>query len=271
VDSANTWSVDLDTTAGATGAGTGGGSSGLEFDAAGDSGELRVAVSATGAMQRAADGIAIKLEASNPSLQIVANELGVKLYSGGAIVKNASGVAVNLEAVNPSLEIVSNELGVKEDTTRGLATDGSGLYVKVDGSTITFDGSGQLKVGAAPASRVAADYAVNEAIAVGDAVNFGGTNDRVQKSRADTDAKARVVGVAETAQAVVGNNSTIVNHGPAVNVISGATVGAGYYLQATGGIGTALPGAGNRVIQVGVAKNATDLFVRVVDYGKKAA
>jgi hypothetical protein len=271
LDNANTWSVELDTTAPATGAGTAGGSSGLEFDAAGDSGQLRVAVSATGALQRAADGLAVKLEASNPSLQVVANELGVKLDPARAITKNASGIGVNIEAVNPSLEIVTNELGVKEDTTRGLATDGSGLYVKVDGSTITFDGSGQLKVGAAPASRVSSDYAVNEAIAVADAVDWSTTNDRVEKSRADTDAKARVIGVAETAQAVVGSNATIVSHGPAVGVLSGATAGTPYYLQATGGIGTALPGAGNRIIQVGAAKNATDLFVRIVDYGKKAA
>ena len=41
--------------------------------------------------------------------------------------------------------------------------------------------------------------------------------------------------------------------------------------QATGGIGTSLPSAGNRVIQVGKAENATDLFVDIIDYGKKAA
>ena len=33
----------------------------------------------------------------------------------------------------------------------------------------------------------------------------------------------------------------------------------------------ALPGSGKRVIQVGIAMNSTDLFVRIVDYGKKAA
>lgn len=270
LDTANVWSVELDTTAPATGAGTGGGSSGLEFDAAGDGGQLRAAVSATGALQRAADGLAVKLEVTNPSLQIVSNELGVKLDPARAITKNASGIGVNIEASNPSLEIVSNELGVKEDTTRGLATDASGLYVKVDGTTITYDGTGQLKVGAAPASRVASDYAVNEAIAVADAVDWSTTNDRVEKSRADTDAKAKVIGIAETAQAVVGNNSTIVSHGPAT-VLAGATAGTAYYLQATGGIGTALPGGGNRIVQVGTAKNATVLFVRIVDYGKKAA
>jgi hypothetical protein len=271
LDTANTWSVELDTTAPATGAGTGGGSSGLEFDASGDGGQLRAAVSATGALQRAADGLAVKLEASNPSLQVVANELGVKLDATRAITKNASGIGVNIEASNPSLEIVANELGVKEDTARGLATDSSGLYVKVDGTTITFNGTGQLKVGAAPASRVSADYPVNEAVAIADPVDWSSTNDRVEKSRADTDAKAKVIGVAETAQGTVGQNATIVSAGPAVGVLSGATAGVAYYLQATGGLGTALPGAGNRVIQLGTAKNATDLFVRIVDYGKKAA
>jgi len=271
LDTANVWSVELDTTAPATGAGTGGGSSGLEFDASGDGGQLRVAVSATGALQRAADGLAVKLEASNPSLAIVSNELGVKLDSARAITKNASGIGVNIEASNPSLEIVSNELGVKEDTTRGLNTDGSGLYVKTDGTTITFDGSGQLKVGAAPASRLSNSYTVNEAIAIADAVNWSSTNDRVEKSRADTDAKARVVGIAETAQGTIGQQATIVCAGPAANVLSSATAGTAYYLQATGGIGTSLPSAGNRIIQVGCAKNSTDLFVRIVDYGKKAA
>jgi hypothetical protein len=271
LDTANTWSVELDTTAPATGAGTGGGSSGLEFDASGDSGQLRAAVSASGALQRAADGLAVKLEATNPSLQVVSNELGVKLDTARAITKNASGIGVNIEAVNPSLEIVSNELGVKEDTTRGLNTDGSGLYVKTDGTTITFDGSGQLKVGAAPASVIKAAYAVNEAIAIADAVNWSSTNDRVEKSRADTDAKSRVIGVAETAQGTVGLTADIVAHGPAANTLTSATAGTAYYLQSTGGIGTSLPGAGNRVIQVGIAKNSTDLFVRIVDYGKKAA
>ena len=69
----------------------------------------------------------------------------------------------------------------------------------------------------------------------------------------------------------MGNTAEIVYAGPAAGVLTGATAGSAYYLQATGGIGTAVPGAGNRVVQVGVAKNATDLFVHFIDYGKKAA
>jgi hypothetical protein len=271
LDTANTWSVELDTTAPATGAGTGGGSSGLEFDAAGDAGQLRVAVSATGALRRAADGLAIGLAGTNPGLQITANALDVKYDPSRAITAGANGIGVNIEATNPSLEIVTNELGVKEDTTRGLNTDASGLYVKVDGTTITFDGSGQLKVGAAPASRLSELLTVNEAIAIADPVNWSSTNDRVEKSRADTDAKTFVIGVAETAQATPGSTSTVVRRGVAVGVLTSATAGTPYYLQDTGGIGTSLPTSGKRVIQVGTAKNASDLEVNVIDYGKKAA
>jgi hypothetical protein len=271
LDTSNTWSVELHTAAAATGVGVNGGSSGLEYDVTGDSGKLRAAVSASGALERASDGLAVLLESSNPSLQISSDELGVKLDSSRAITKGANGIGVNIEASNPSLEIVSNELGVKEDTTRGLNTDSSGLYIKIDGSTITFDGSGQLQVGSSPASRISADYAVNEAIAIGDAVNWSSTNDRIEKSRADTVAKTFVVGVAETAQATVGSTATVVSHGVATGVVSGATAGTPYYLQSTGGIGTSMPSGGfrRRIVQVGVAKNATDLWVRVVDYGRR--
>jgi hypothetical protein len=44
-----------------------------------------------------------------------------------------------------------------------------------------------------------------------------------------------------------------------------------YYLKDGGGLTTSLPGANKRVVQCGIAWKNTDLFVRVVDYGKKAA
>jgi hypothetical protein len=270
LDTANTWSVELHTAAPATGAGTGGGSSGLEYDVSGDGGKLRAAVDAAGAIQRAAGGLAIKLEATSPSLQIASNELGVKLDPARAITKNASGIGVNLEVTNPSLHFTSNQLSVKEDTNRGLATDATGLYVKVNGTSITFNGSGQLQVGAAPANRVSEPLTVNEVIAIGDAVNWSATNDRVEKSRADTDLKTFVIGIAETAQAVVGNTATIVRRGICLSAFAGATAGTPYYLQDTGGIGTSLPTAAKRVICVGTAKNASDLEVNIIDYGKKA-
>lgn len=60
----------------------------------------------------AAGQLRVKLEASNPSLQISgSNELGVKLNAAGAIVKGASGVAVAVD--NSTIEISTNALRVK--------------------------------------------------------------------------------------------------------------------------------------------------------------
>jgi hypothetical protein len=271
LDNANVWSVELHTAAPSTGAGNGGGSSGLEFDVSGDGGKLRAAVSATGALRRAADGLAVGLRTTNPGLEITSNELDVKYDGARAITAGASGIGVNLEVTNPSLHVTgSNELSVKEDPNRGLATDATGLYVKVNGTSITFNGSGQLQVGAAPANRVSEPLTVNEVIAIGDAVNWSATNDRVEKSRADTDLKTFVIGVAETAQATIGNTATIVRRGVCLGCLTTATAGTPYYLQDTGGIGTSLPSSAKRVICVGTAKNASDLEVNIIDYGKKA-
>jgi hypothetical protein len=235
--SGNTISADLDTDADETSSGSSGGSSGLEFDTSGNSGQLRARVSTTGAIGRQSDGLGVRVETTNPALAITGNELDVKYQ-----------------------------------TTKGLASDGSGLYVKVDTTTINYDGSGNLEAVASPeAERIENDLAVNEAIAVGDAVHFETTNDRISESDADNDSQSRVIGVATTAQATVGQNATIVSHGVAADTISSATVGTPYYLQSGGGIGTSIPSGAKRVVQVGIAKNADDLWVRVLDFGKKAA
>lgn len=87
---ANTLSVDLDAAADAQGVGTGGGSSGLEFDAAGDSGQLRVKVDPSGGIQRSGNGLQLELDPA------------------GAIVTGANGVAANVDGV--TIQIVGNEL-----------------------------------------------------------------------------------------------------------------------------------------------------------------
>ena len=69
------------------------------------------------------------------------------LETEGAIVRDGSndGLEINLETTNPTLAISSNELGVKYSTTAGgLDQDATGLKVKVDGTTISINGSGQI-------------------------------------------------------------------------------------------------------------------------------
>jgi hypothetical protein len=109
-----------------------------------------------------------------------------------------------------------------------------------------------------------------DATANGDPVYING-NGTVGKARADTDAKARVLGLIRSGAGAAPASVEVVSHGLAAGVLVAAVANTAYYLGTAGGIATALPGAGNRVIQMGKAWNATDLWVSIIDYGKKAA
>jgi hypothetical protein len=113
------------------------------------------------------------------------------------------------------------------------------------------------------------DYNVDSAVAVADPVYWTSTGDRIAKSDAATLATTKPFGVAVSAQAVVGSPATVVSLGIASSVFVGATPGTRYYLASGGGLTATRPtGSGNRVIQMGFAKNATDLWVEIQDYGR---
>ena len=197
--------VELDTSADAASAGAGGGSSGLEFDVNSASGKLRAAVSASGAINRAGDGLAV---IADPEA-------------------NTAGTA-------PS-----------------IAVSGSGL------STLS-------------APMVSANYVAKTAIAIGNPVCMGGTDGEFGNADASDTTLARVLGIAMSATTTETDTFQMISSGPALGILTGATVQTPYYLQAGGGISPTLPGSGNRVIQVGIAMNATDLFVRIFDYGARS-
>ena len=133
-----------------------------------------------------------------------------------------------------------------------------------DGSTTTLHYH-------AGASGQAADWNVDSAVAVADPVYWTSTGDRIAKADAGTVATTRPFGVSIDAQAVVGSPATIVSLGVAASVFVGATPGTRYYLGVGGGLTATRPvGSGNRVIQMGFAKNATDLWVEISDYGRVA-
>jgi len=117
---------------------------GLEFD----TGKLQAKVDPAGSVVVGVDGLAVQLEATDPTLEINgSNELGVKLDPAGAIVTDASGILVQLEATDPTLEINgSNELGVKLDATGSIVTDTDGIKVQLEATnpTLQIDGSNQL-------------------------------------------------------------------------------------------------------------------------------
>jgi hypothetical protein len=200
--------VELDTAANAQGVGAGGGSSGLEFDVNSAAGKLRAAVSATGGLSRAADGLKV--------------------------------------LIDPTANTAGNQPSLAESAT-GLKT----LY----------------------APKTQDNYVANEAVPVKNAVAWAaGVADRLVLARADSDPKSRVIGVAITASSGIGDTIAVVSEGPAVGAIAGFGFAAGdpVYLGDTGSfVSFASVGSKKRSVRVGTAKNTNDLFVDIIDYGKK--
>lgn len=116
----------------------------------------------------AAGQLRVKLEASNPSLQINASgELGAKLDASGAILKGAAGLSISVD--NSSIEIATNALQIKNSgvtlaklasdsvdenkivstsiSTTGALNGGSGtkLSARVDAATVKINASNNLE------------------------------------------------------------------------------------------------------------------------------
>jgi hypothetical protein len=232
----STLDVELDAAADAQGAGSGGGSSGLEFDVSGAAGKLRVRVDGFGGLQRTASGLALEIDDTPDTLDVGA--AGLKVVGVPSLFKiNGTAVGANVTAANVDSLVDGNPI--------------TGLH---------FHGANK------------AILAVNEAIAVADPVAPSTVDDRVRKCRADTDAARFMIGIAETAQATVGNTARVVlRGGTAAGVLSGATPGDRYYVAPTGGLLAAntTPGSNNHVILACIAKNATDAWVMCEQLGKK--
>lgn len=228
-------SIEFDSSADAQGAGAGGGSSGLELDADTAAGKLRAAVHATGGLERTASGLGTRLNGT--TLQSAAGGLSVK------------GLPLSFEI---------NGSAVNAGFTAANATT---LVTGVNADALHTHSSSDMLV------------AVDEAVTVADPLVTGTTNNRVQRGRADTDAKAYVLGIAQTTQGSIGSNTNLVRNGIATGVLTAATIGQRFYLGDTGGLTAAntLPAAGSRVILIGIAKNATDMWMNVTDFGKRAA
>ena len=129
-------------------------------------GVLAVTVEAAGAIEFGGAGaLQINLEASDPSLQISANELGVKLNGAGAITKGASGVGIN---VGDGIEINANALrakigdptilvdgnGISVDFTEAKTNDNAGtvairnfVYIKANGNVDLAQATGTFDLG----------------------------------------------------------------------------------------------------------------------------
>lgn len=232
----STIDVELDTAADAQSAGTGGGSSGLEFDTSGAAGKLRVRVSATGGINRFADGIGIEIDDTPDTLDV------------GAAGLKVTGVPLNFKVngVATSSNVTAANLGT---LTAGADSAADALHFH----------SNQVQI-----------WTTSANTDLGDGVYISG-NDTVAPGAPSVDAQARIIGVAR--ETVTSPNPVeIVVAGVVPGALSGATANVPYYLGAGGApvLYGSLTG-GDRTIRLGFAKNATDLEVRIHDYGKKTA
>jgi len=256
-----------------------------------------------------ASGIAVDLAASLPGLQFDGSgDLQAKPDTNAGIEVTANGIAIDLDPTDPGLEFNAGDLRVKVDGAHGIIRGTSGLEIEIDDTpdTLDVDADGLKVVGlpslfkindvAVGATVTAAnldtltdgsnadalhthagsennqgDWNVDSAVAAGDPVYWTSTGDRIAKADAATLATTKPFAVSVDAQSTVGQPATCVSMGIAAGVLSSATPGDRYYLAAGGGLTATRPtGSGNRVIQMGFAKNSTDLWVEIQDYGRVA-
>jgi hypothetical protein len=193
----------------------------------------------------------------------------------------ANGVGVDVDALDGdglqadgsarlALELTSN--GGLQFT--GASPDGT-IGVKVDGSSITLNGSGELVANAANAGSLENSYTTDGVgVTLGDPVYFSG-NDIVSEADAGDTSANRVIGLAKT---TVGASAAVdvVSDGPFIGALTGvdggpAVAGDLVYLLDGGGLTVTRPnGSGKRITMVGTAINATDLFVEITAAGRNA-
>lgn len=205
--------------------------------------------------------ISVDLADSNPGLYFDSNKLSV-LLDGTTLQKGASGVSVlglpSLFQIN-GVAVSSNVTAANLNTlTAGSSSDADALHTHTGVSS----------------SRLEDELTAEEALAKGDAVEWGTTNDEIRECQASVNSRVDVIGVVEESAGIAESaTGTVVRRGVAVNVIVGATVGQRFFVGDSGGIvqGYSSISAGNHVVFVGTAKNATDLEVNPYYVGRKAA
>ena len=239
LNTANTIDLELDTGADAQTAGNGGGSSGIEMDAAGVGGKARVRVNPTGGVERTATGVAAKLNGT--TLESAAGGLAVKglpsLFEIAAVAVSANVSAANL-----------TELTGGGPTT--LHTHAGAAEAERVETAYTSDGVGLTK---------------------GDPV-YCSANDVASEADAANNNCRKYVGIAN---ATVGATAAvdIVSAGvlAGVSVAGSPIAGALVYLANGGGLTTVIPSAsGDHRLVIGKMKNASDLHVEPQYLGKVA-
>jgi len=229
-------------------------------------------------------------------IEVTANGVGVKGYNG--ITVDANGVAVNAgdglvanagpgdldvdlatgAVIEPGLQFGSGadagKLAVLPDPAGAVDVLTAGLHVRTDDSTIQINGSNELEVlGSTTAIRLEETLTAQEALALGDPIEWGTTNDRIRECQGSVGARVDCFGVVvESGGIGSGASGKVVRRGVAAGVLVGATVGQRFFVGRNGGLvqGTSSFLSGDHIVFVGTAVNATDLEVNPQYYTQLA-
>jgi hypothetical protein len=230
---------------------------GLGFDGAGD---LQGIADTTAGMEITASGFAIDIGATDPCVGFDGSgDLEVKI-NGTTLEKTATGLRV---LGVPSLFTVNG-------TAVGATVTAANLDTLTDGSNADALHTHTASI----PSRLEDELTAEENLNQGDPVVWGTTNDEIRQCRANVAARIACFGVVEESGGISASGTgTVISSGVATGVLSGATVGTRYFVGDSGGLvaGFGSISAGNHIIFVGTAKNATDLQVMPAYVGKKAA
>lgn len=133
------------------------------------------------------------------------------------------------------------------------------------GQVLTSDGLGQVTfqdVPTASATRICTSYTASGAIADAEAVYISAAS-TVALADASAESTARVIGFADGA--IADTTSGDICHDGVLDGFTGLTPGARYFLSETAGAITTTPPTSDEsaVVQVGIAKSATELHIDI--------
>ena len=244
---------------------------GLEFIG----GDLAAKPDTAAGMSVGSGGLAVALSAA-PGLEFNVGDLQVKADGAHGIIIGASGVEIEIDDTPDTLDVDADGLKVVglpslfkiNDTAVGANVTATNLDTLVAG-TSSYADSLHTHARVDAAKVVSGIYTAGENIAKGDPCYVYAAN-QIGKGDAGADVKAHIIGVAAAAIAGAGTG-VMVSEGIVTGVGSGWTANDPIYLADTGGLTNTRPSASKRIVVVGYAWNATDLFVDIRDYGKRAA
>lgn len=187
------------------------------------------------------------------------------LANGTTIAVAAAGLSVlgvpasfTIAGTATSANVTAANLGT---LTAGSGSSADGLHTHSNVNSAVYANQAQAIGNVA---------VVSSASSAGDPVCWSATNNTLARGDCSADATSRVIGLCNTS-ASANASVTYIKDGIIVGCLTSAVANTPYFLAAGGGLTTSVPTAsGNRVVRVGFAKNATDLYVSISDMGKRA-